>query len=563
MIVHRVHFTNKDKNTRGHDLNSKSKMSVVSTSPNSSYPPVKEPNNLMCRYCAMQFDTEDELNAHVLSHSRGAAPLKCTLCGQTYRTSSKLQRHIRVHSGEKPYICHICGRRFSRSDHLKQHSKVHSNHRTKNTCRICNARFVASHLLKSHLRSHGIKSVQTCETCGEAFETCIELEKHQKLHEVKQSTVAKVRRKNSLTPEEVSNGDTETTTEEPPVIEGAKWTGCARFCLVSSQPAENETSTYSIETVENSEKGWMQILGQLAEADYAEHNAAKSENLNETVVNYDVSQKSSTIHSTNLEENNNQMLETKEISDQINDSSTKSPSPLLTIQESANDDDDFVDEEEEEEDNEHSEEIIKSSTIKHEPGGDIEEEEEGGENDDEEGEEDIEPNCDELSCDERMEVIEASEEFSDDESTNTALKVCYSLVGSGEEFENIEAETITDGTKMFVVPSTSDFEKNDQEEDISDNIRNGEVDFDNQQISYTISLVDKQPLESDQTANNSRTGPFQIGNKKISNCKHCGIWFEDFAIYMLHNSLHLGNDDPFTCKKCLKKLDYSILNEFF
>ncbi|GAB1602976.1 zinc finger protein 148 [Argonauta hians] len=531
----------------------------------------------MCRYCAMQFDTEDELNSHVLSHSRGAAPLKCTLCGQTYRTSSKLQRHIRVHSGEKPYICHICGRRFSRSDHLKQHSKVHSNHRTKNSCRVCNARFVASHLLKSHLRSHGIKSIQTCETCGEAFETCIELEKHQKLHEIKQNTLGKVRRKFNQTLEEVANGDAETNTnEEPPVIEGAKWTGCARFCLVNPQPPENDTNTISIETVENSEKGWMQIVGQLAEADFAEHNAAKIEHTNETIVKEELPEKSST----NLEDNDTKMLDIKESRDPINDPSTKSPSPLLTIVESVNDEDDYVNEREVEDEEMDEESLMKASTIKIENVGDIEEEggendyeveveEEEGEEEEEEGEgEDIEPNCDELSCDERMEVIEASEEFSDDDcpSSNTAIKVCYSLVGSGEEFENIEAETITDGTKMFVVPSTTDFEKNDQEEeeggeegegDISDNL-NGQMEFEDQEISYTISLVDKQPMESDQTtANNntiSRTGPLQIGNKKISNCKHCGIWFEDFAIYMLHNSLHLGNDDPFTCKKCLKKL---------
>lgn len=504
----------------------------------------------------MQFDTEEELNAHVLSHTRGSAPLKCTMCGQTYRTSSKLQRHIRVHSGERPYTCNICGRRFSRSDHLKQHSKVHLNHRTKNTCRICNARFVGVHLLKAHLRSHGIKSVQTCTTCGEAFENSIELDKHKKLHEVKQNICARIRKRNSLLPEEeMPNGNSEEVTEES--LDETKWMGCAQFCIAQPNNSKtndsnnnNSSNDYIFETIENHENGWLEIIGKLVEADYAEQKARKElaaadiaaaeENSSEANSNSDVVNQSSGEENQNLG-NDSGIAVGRNLTNKISSGILKQnpdteyvSSILLGL---------------------HSEESGSNFNLAKRPL---------------DPEQSSDANPEEWSHSEQMEVIETSEDFSNDESSdkNTTIRVCYSVVGNdedvnGDEFGNLEAETITDGTKMFVVPTISDNEETNQGDnvpsgDLHNSLRNGEIISDDQGVTYTVSLISKQPLATNQTnsttLSNSRREPFQLGNKKVSHCKHCGIWFEDFAICMLHNSLHLANDDPFTCKKCLKKL---------
>ena len=43
--------------------------------------------------------------------------------------------------------------------------------------------------------------------------------------------------------------------------------------------------------------------------------------------------------------------------------------------------------------------------------------------------------------------------------------------------------------------------------------------------------------------------------RKMMRCQHCCIWFEDSALGLLHQSLHSADEtDPFTCKKCLKRL---------
>lgn len=48
----------------------------------------------------------------------------CFFCQKTFTNVYNCRRHIRTHSGEKPFQCNVCGKKFSRQSTLNAHEKV-------------------------------------------------------------------------------------------------------------------------------------------------------------------------------------------------------------------------------------------------------------------------------------------------------------------------------------------------------------------------------------------------------------------------------------------------------
>lgn len=93
-------------------------------------PPHERPYPCPVDTCPRRFSRSDELTRHMRTHT-GQKPFQCKICMRNFSRSDHLTTHIRTHTGEKPFACETCGRRFARSDERRRHMKIHLREQAK------------------------------------------------------------------------------------------------------------------------------------------------------------------------------------------------------------------------------------------------------------------------------------------------------------------------------------------------------------------------------------------------------------------------------------------------
>uniref|UniRef100_A0A4W5PQN0 Zinc finger protein 711 n=1 Tax=Hucho hucho TaxID=62062 RepID=A0A4W5PQN0_9TELE len=164
-----------------------------------------------CKYCDYETAEQGLLNRHLLAvHSRNFAHV-CVECAKGFRHPSELKKHMRTHTGEKPYCCphcdfrcadqsnlktHIkskhgadlpfkcghCPQAYADEGELQRHTEMVQGHKT-HQCPHCEHKSTNSSDLKRHIISVHTKDFpHQCDVCEKGFHRPSELKKHSETH---------------------------------------------------------------------------------------------------------------------------------------------------------------------------------------------------------------------------------------------------------------------------------------------------------------------------------------------------------------------------------------------
>ncbi|XP_016951167.1 zinc finger and SCAN domain-containing protein 12 [Drosophila biarmipes] len=136
----------------------------------------------VCDQCGKTLQSYSGFIGHLQNHE----PVKqfaCPVCPERFSRKFRLKHHMAWHTGETPYQCEVCSKRFVHKVALYKHKMIHDNETKRLECQVCGFKTRTKAHLERHMRSHTGDKPFACPVCNKRFSQMYNMKAHLREHE--------------------------------------------------------------------------------------------------------------------------------------------------------------------------------------------------------------------------------------------------------------------------------------------------------------------------------------------------------------------------------------------